>query len=411
MKSSRFQKGRTQAALSIVDQVLSSLTNLLLGILAARALGVVEFGGFSSVFILYTILVGGVAATVGQVVVLGDYGDRELVERAREGIAFSLILGVSCAAVIAGAAAGLDSVRGPLLALAVFLPLLLAQDSLRYGAAALQRMEISVLSDGLWLVLLIATFGIFFVLDVSISPASAIFAWGAAGAVSGLVCYPILWSFTSRLDLSGFRRRDFLGYRFIGEYVAVRAASQGFILLLGALAGLAATGSVRGIATLYGPLAVAMAAAASFGAPLVRRVPPHRRDLFLVLLTTLLVGVCAAFSVALGLTPTAAGEAVLGDSWSGAMDFLPAMATQVMFAAVTTTSYLGLRLVAPRSTLPIRLWTAAVVPPAFFVGYATGGAVGALWGLTCASAVQAAVGSVRYLQLRARGTGLAHLDH
>lgn len=401
--------GRSQGIYAVLDQALSSATNVLVVVLAARSLGPYEFGAFSAVYIGYTILVGASAAVIGQVIVLRTRENSDLEKEIRGSIAFALVFGAVAGVACLLVAVILEQVRGPLVALAIFLPLLFAQDTARYGASALHKMEVAVLSDATWLVMLLLLGAVLELSNYTLTATSALAAWALAGSGAGLLWFRLLGSFRPMPSIRGYLRRDFLGYRFIAEYVILRALSQGFTLLLGVMAGLAVTGAIRGVTTLFGPLMVSMAAAASFGAPLVGRLPAGKRDRFVLILTGALVAVSVLCAAGVAFLPDVAGEAVLGESWAGAQAFVPAMSLQVLFAAVTTTTYLALRLTAPRSTLNLRLLVAALLPGLFFLGYAVGGPVGAFWGLTAASGAQALAGATFYLRERSHGRGLSSI--
>ena len=405
----RFASTKIQALLSVLDQGLSSVTNFGAVIVAATLLSPRDFGAFAVAYALYGIFIAGEQALVGSELVLtkGDAGLK--LTRSREALAFAFVLGVVAAMVTMISALAAPGVKTSLFGLAVALPLLFVQDAIRFAASTLQRGEIAILSDGLWLVL---SWGVFIGLHLhgdSAGPGTIFFSWAVTGAFSALLVLPFFGRWTAVPSLRRFRDRSYLGYRFVWEFLALRALGQGLTLSLAFFASLAAVGAVRGANTLFGPLTVALLAAGSFGAPLVMRAPARLRDRVLGTLGLVLVSMTVAVFLLFLSLPHSVGTRILGDSWDGARTMLLPVGAQIACTAVSTVAYLALRLVDPRSTLPLRLWAAAAYLPGFFIGYYLNGVVGAVWGMACGSLVQAVLGCTHYFRLRVRGSGVASL--
>ena len=120
-----------------------------------------------------------------------------------------------------------------------------------------------------------------------------------------------------------------------------------------------------------------------------------------------LVFLCITWTLAIQLTPDPLGIRILGETWEGARDFSLAVGTQTAFTAGSAMAYVALRLVAPLSTLTLSILPAIVLPSMFFAGYFVGGPSGAIWGIACGAAAQAAGALLVYLEDSSRGRGLA----
>ena len=203
---------------------------------------------------------------------------------------------------------------------------------------------------------------------VELSPTYFVLIWAGSGALAAFV--PLRAFAGSHLQapsLRRFRDRSYLGYRFVWEYVFVRASSQSLYIVLGLLAGLAATGGLRGAIALFGPLTVIILAASSFGIPIIRSLAPVHRDGALLGASMVLVFLCITWTLAIQLTPDPLGIRILGETWEGARDFSLAVGTQTAFTAGSAMAYVALRLVAPLSTLTLSILPAIVLPSMFFV--------------------------------------------
>jgi hypothetical protein len=269
-------------------------------------------------------------------------------------------------------------------------------------------MQLAVVCDFVWLILA----GISMALVVSTSgapsPTSFALAWCASGGAAGLLCLgPLvgLGKDLPRPTLHRFRHRQYLGYRFVWEFLAIRAAGQGLTLGLGGLAGLGAAGALRGATTLFGPMNVLILATMSFGVPIVRSLNSHRKDVLVLVLACLLAGVSTGLTVVLWMLPVRLGEAVLGDTWRLAHSVIPAVGTQTALGAVAAVAFMVIRMEEPRATFVPRIIAAVLVFPAFFIGFAQWGYIGAAWGLTVAAALQALLGAAVCLRMWARSGG------
>ncbi|MBK4346438.1 hypothetical protein [Lacisediminihabitans changchengi] len=395
---------RRSAVLGIVDQGLSSVSNFFIVIAAARLLSAEEFGAFSVVFITYSIIIGGYQAFIGQELVLANGDRRYLAARAVAACRAALALSIPVVVVLVVWAILVEEVRGPLVVLAIILGPLAVHETARFGAALLDSTQLAVAIDAVWVgavavLIALCALGVFGVPNATM----VTLLWGIAGLVS---LVPLAF-FVPRIRLLGnhieFRRvfeRRYLGHRFFGEFFAVRATSQGLTIVLGGLAGLTATGALRGVSTLFGPLNVLLNAVVAFTIPILRRFEPRVRDRWTFALAGALALVSATLMVVLLVLPDEAGRLLLGDTWAGARTLLVPIGVQAIALSISTVCVIALRMIDPKATLWIRLAGAVIVIILFFVGFGIDGVVGAIWGLCVAAIIQAVLLAIQYARLR-----------
>jgi O-antigen/teichoic acid export membrane protein len=323
---------------NILDQALSSLTNAALSILVARAVTENAFGAFALCFTIYSVLVGVSRGLVSEPLTV-RYGDAspkrfDAVRRSAAG-----------SAVAAGFAAGLvlfafaqtqsEALREPLVALALCTPGLLLQDAIRFSFITEGKPRRAAANDFVWAVLQFAAVAWLLYVDTA-SAGPFVLAWGGAAvgaALYGLVQTRALPAFGSALRW--VRDQSHLSRFFVAEYLTVLGAVQVAFLIVGAIAGVRAVGSLRGAAVVLGPLNILTFGAFAFSVPeLVRRrgLPLKRHAELAGLLSGTLVFAVAAWSAVMLLLPTSVGVELLGDTWQGARSVLAPMA--VLMAGV-----------------------------------------------------------------------------
>jgi hypothetical protein len=197
------------------------------------------------------------------------------------------------------------------------------------------------------------------------------------------------------------RHRD-LGSRYMVENVSNSGASQLRMYGLGAIAGLAAVGTVRGAELLLGPfLALLMGlnlVAVPEAARVLRRAPEKLARFCLILGGGQAVA-AAAWGTVLFVLPDSVGRLVLDDVWAPAAELIVPVTLSVTAAGVITGAAAGLRaLGAARRSLRSQLWQSAGYLGFGIVGATLGGAVGMSWGSTIAMWLGA---GLWWLQLRA----------
>ena len=267
--------GASGAALTLADQLVSSASNFLLGVLIARAGGADALGAFGIAFLVWLAVVGVNRALVTEpMTVIG--GTESSQAELRKGLQASVVLGLGVTAVLV-VACGVVELAGVspvgVLALAPWLPSLVAHDYCRAAAFRLQRPDRALLSDLTFAVVQAALTVGLFVLDVR-SVAAFLAAWGfgaTAGAAVGMGLARI------RLGArGGVARLRALWPRsrwFLAEFGTAFPADQGYLLLLPVLLGMAQFGLYRAGASLIGPVVVVFLAGGNVALPeCVRRL-------------------------------------------------------------------------------------------------------------------------------------------
>ncbi|MEU7318481.1 hypothetical protein [Streptomyces sp. NPDC007083] len=400
-------RARTALVCSVADQGVAAATNIAVLVVAARRSDVHAFATFSLVYTVFTVLLGLTVAYVGQALVL-EQGAPERVARAcRSGVAFTALAAAApalCAAPALWAAGGRTGTA--LAALALVLPLALTQETTRYAFATLHRPQYALLADVLRLAAVLPALA---AQPSGAGAARLLLAWGLSSLPALAVALWLLGRHTrgAGQDPARCLRRDHLGRRFAVEFGVGNAGSQLAVIGLGLLADPLAVGALRGAGTLYGPMNVLFNAATGFGPPLLNRTGGGRRAARAAAAAGgVLAAAAAVWTAVLLLLPDDYGRALLGDTWASAARLLPATGSQYAAMALGTCGLLTLRVLRPRTTLPLQLVFSLASVGCLVGGYALGGVPGAAWGLCLGSAAKGAASWLRAARLlRTAGAG------
>ncbi|TDD24097.1 hypothetical protein E1218_16735, partial [Kribbella turkmenica] len=350
----------------LADQAVTSLVSFVVGIVVARSLGALEFGAFSLAWVTYGVVVNisrglatdplavrfsGVPRSVWKAAVASSSG---------MAIAVGLATGAICAVV--GAALG-GRPGAAFIALGVVLPGLMLQDSWRFAFFASGQGGKAFLSDITWATALVPL--LYLAKQDGPSVTKFVLAWGAAGIfaalVSGLQAGVVPRLFRARRWLR--EHRD-LGLRYLAENVTISGAYQLKMYGLGAFAGVAAVGTVRGAEMMLGPFFIVLSGIGLVAVPEAARM--LRRSLRALKGFCLLIGSAQALAaLAWGMTlvltmPHAWGHAVLGEVWDATEPLLLPATLSVMFASFYTGASAGLRaLGVARRSLKAQLYASA----------------------------------------------------
>jgi hypothetical protein len=209
---------------------------------------------------------------------------------------------------------------------AVVLPFLILQDACRLAFIAWARPQLAAFNDALWaavqfpvMAVIIATGGA--------SAAHLILAWGGSAAVCVVVALAQLHAVPDPFTVTSWlrERKDLVGY-LLGEYLLTSGAFNGGYLVVGAIIGDQAVGSIRAAQVLLGPLGIVAGAAMSFGQPeLSRRTDTMSRQgrRRIAAITALAMGgVSLLYAGALFLIPDGLGEQVFAGKWDDAQSVM-----------------------------------------------------------------------------------------
>lgn len=380
----------------MADQGVSSLTNVVVSIFAARSLSSGGFGAFGLATVVFLLAQGTSRAVIGEPL-LSRFSAADSATRARLvpdilGAALTLSLGGVALVVIAGPIVG-GPAGAALLALAPVLPLMLLHDTWRY-VFIIDRPGAALAVDLVWMVALFVA--------LPFAPEGAggtwfVTAWGASaglGAVAGMVIgrrslgrpRPVAW-ITAHRDM---------GARFFGEFATGQAVGQVVLVAVGGIAGLSALGAVRAAQVIYGPLNTVHQGIYLALVPEGARAedPSHLRRL-MAKASIMLVGIAAAWMLVVLVVPGSWGRALFKDTWSEAGDLMLPMGLAMVAGSAATGGFAGVRaLGAARESLRARLRTVGpqlLLPLAgtvvgaghgYAVGFGLGHAVSAViwWG-------------------------------
>jgi O-antigen/teichoic acid export membrane protein len=386
------------------DQAVSSMTNFVVGVFVARELGVAAFGIFSLAWVTYGVVLNISRGLATDPLVVRFSGAstadwRQATSRAAgTAIAVGAAFGVLSA--LAGFALG-GTLGGAFVALGVVAPGMLLQDSWRFAFFAAGQGHKAFVNDVVWavamipLLLLASTHGTVW---------GFVLAWGGASLLAagcGWLQSGITPHFTGVRDW--LRAHRDLGSRYLVENVSNSGASQLRMYGLGAIAGLADVGAIRGAELLLGPfLALLMGlnlVAVPEAARVLRRAPEKLARFCLTLGGVQAVAAATWGAILLFLVPDALGRLALDDVWEHAQPLILPVSLSVTGAGIVAGAAAGLRALgaAPRS-LRAQLVASAGYLGFGLVGAWLGGAVGMSWGSTTAMWLGA---GLWWLQLRA----------
>ncbi|MTD58607.1 hypothetical protein GKO32_32205 [Amycolatopsis sp. RM579] len=386
------------------DQAVSSLTNFAVGLYVARSLGATAFGVFSLAWVTYGVIINvsrGLSTDPLMVRFSGVAPDLWRVATARAaGTALSVGIGSGALSILVGISIG-GSVGTAFVGLGLVLPFLMLQDAWRFGFFAAGKGNKAFLNDMVWAValapamLLAAKHG---------SVLGFVLAWGLSGGVAAIFGCFQTGILPRPSAFSGWLRdqRD-LGTRYLVENVSSSGASQLRAYGLGAIAGLAAVGTVRGAELLQGPFqAVLMGLSLVTVAEAARvlRRSPHRLPLFCLVLGTgqAVAALCWGLALLL-LLPDVVGVHLLGSIWPAAHALILPATLSVMGASFCTGAASGLRALGlARRSLRCQVAVSACYLVGGLIGAALAGAPGSAWGVATATTAGSAFW---WLQLRA----------
>lgn len=368
-----------------VDNIISSVSSLLVFIWAAHALEPADFARFAlvqlvSVFVLVSLVRSLVSWTV-----MVHPEDADFRPRAVLGSALLLAVGAGLLCLGAGALVQLgDREMGlSLVVVGVLMPLLAVQEVGRYLAFAQAKPSRAIVIDVLWLGLtVVALAAIQVFLDMTLL--WMVIAWAGSGALAGI------WVFVQQglprahdISLDWLKERWAFSWRSL-----VAASSTATVALLGAslvavVSGPLAVAAVRAALLLERPsTTVQMAVATSAGADIARERPDnagllaHQRRAMLVSLVVAVLNFGVLF-----LIPDALGELILGDVWALVTPLFLIIGLRVLVMAAQSgvrAALMGRRQISVVMKIDIAGTVLSIV--GLVIGAALGDAEGAYWG-------------------------------
>lgn len=376
--------------------MVSSGSNFLVTIIAARSLSASSFGAFAvamAVSIMTVFLSRGLASDPLSTAHASD-GPEEMrwAVRSGAGTAVAASLAVAAATVVVGLLIG-GTLGTVLMVLAVTLPGLCLQDYLRFVLIVRGQARLTFLNDLFWTVLQVA----FLLVAVGLGGGvvSLLLAWAVAGNLAaGLGLWQArTWVGGPRSVRPWLRRHRDLWPFYVLDNMVYQATNLILIVVISLATTLAQVGGFRAAMTLYAPLAMIGRGIVGVAVPeLARRqgdpMAVRRASLTIAWMLTPLAVV---WTVLLLLLPDSAGTALLGDSWSLAEPLLLLGGASTAVSLFTVGTVVGIRaLGAGRDGLTARFVVSVLVLAVSAVGAVADGAHGVLVALAWSAPFQIA---------------------
>jgi hypothetical protein len=356
-----------------VDQVFSSLSNVIVAVAIVRSAGATGLGQYSVAFACYLLVLGFQRQLVTEPL-LSLRWHRDAENTVHDGPAMGAALLYLAATSLATLGAGLATGRAELVALAPLLPGACLQDFCRYVAFRRERHRLAAGLDGLWVAL--STLSCVWILR-SGSPLSAVIGWGLAGgiaAVYGAVqlrlapagpMVSIRWWQREARQLGGFLTLAGIAYT---------AGSQGMLLAIAATIGEEGLGQLRAAQILLGPATLTVTAFGLFVLPrLVRRDELAPRLEGRLAIVAAILAVCAA-GASLVVAPAAA-RLILGHPAAGAIAILVPLSAQLALEAAASGFVLPLRVAQRGAAIAFARIVSVAVGVPYILWSATSGSI------------------------------------
>lgn len=371
-------------AITVIDQAVSSLTNFVAGLVAARTLSPAEFGVFGVWTFVYVVSLGVTRSA------LSDVGAVTPVARGGREAQLAALDSVFWLAVVALLATTASATLfGPpaLLATAGVL-VMLVQDSTRIASIAAERPAMALVNDTLWLCILACFVGAAALADLSLSASLVTAMWGLA-ALPGILVFSA-WN-SWRPELS--RSRAFVVSRartsgaFVADWVLKQGTAQLATYGLGLLGGLTAVAGIRAGLLLLGPLNIAFTGLQLAALPAAVRLSerdPARMRRTLRLLSLTLASISIGMGFALAAAPGAWLELVVGEQAAGLSDYVLPLAFALGASGLMTATHMELRVrQAGAELIAARLASTVLYLLCGAAGYwiSSGSTEAGLWGL------------------------------
>ena len=375
---------------SAFDQGLNSCTNFALNVVAIHSLSAHDLGSFAIAFTLYTLAWGMSRAFASEPLLVrwSDKSEAEWRAATADSMAAAVLVGILAGLIAAAVAPALDATtQHSMLAIAVFLPGLLAQDAVRLAFFARGRPQAAALNDLLWAVFLPPLVLAFAAGGSSVTSADLLLAWGGAATLAALAGFVQVGTLPSwRGPRRWWHEERDLGLRFVGEFASqnglLRLADYGVAVL----AGLSALGLFRIAGVLMGPIrlivtGLALHAIGEGARSHAYKLDAERRATLLRYAALIAASGLAMVGIAY-LVPVELGVRFAGDKWIEAREVFAVASLAWIGFSLAIVSMVQLRITAnARQSLRAQLWSCVPLAGSILVGAAVGGAIGAAAGL------------------------------
>lgn len=381
----------------LADQAVSSLTNFAVGVFVAHGLGITAFGIFSLAWVTYGVVINISRGLATDPLVVRFSGVdqaswRDAVGRSA-GTALAVGVTTGLASMLIGIAVG-GEIGWAFIALGIVLPALTLQDAWRFAFFAAGVGQRAFANDLVWGVAMIPAM---LLATREHSVVAFLLAWGLSAGVAAI--YGCVQTGTlPRLTgvASWLRQQRDLGARYMIENVSNSGSTQLRMYGLGAIAGVAAVGSVRGAELLMGPfMAVLMGlsfVAVPEAARVLRRNPQRLTKFCFWLGSGQSAGTLLWGGALLIMVDDRIGTFVLGETWYAAAPLIIPATLSIANAGFINGAASGLRALGDaRRSLRCMLIMSCSYVVLGLLGAVLGGAAGSAWGAATATGIGAIV--------------------
>lgn len=317
---------------SVLDQGLSSLTNLLAVVALARALTPEAFGTFSLMYAGLVLFLGVSRSYVGLPLAIssrfGAAGVRDAFS-----LSVSAIIGLSAPIVavmlvfgkLVGGSLPLGEFVPIVVTVAVSVPIVLLQDLSRYAAIALQRPRVAVASDTIWL----CGVGLLLFVGPQLSTPALMSIWlGSVGVATAVAYVSVPATLSIRAGVRSLRPGSGVRESVTGAVLLSNGTSLLVSIFVVPSFGIQAVGSLRGVGTLFGPLNTLIAFLDFAVLSSISRQPRDKDSSLLRRMLVVMILLAAAWAGFLMLLPDSVGGMLLGETWEGARALVPVAAVE-----------------------------------------------------------------------------------
>lgn len=390
---------------TISSQAWNSLGNFVLAILVARTSTPTEYGAWSISYLGYVVTVGIARAVSAQPLLLhkGGRAPKDVVSGA---LAVALLVGLGGAAVLGGVGWVVPDLRASAWSIAAFLPALSCVDTARSAFFQQRRSFGAATVDSVWLFCQLGLFVALIWLAAD-TVTSLTLVWGAAATVATVIGWLMLGTFpTARAGRGYLRSSADVGWKLLVDQTLMTARTHLTPVVVAAVAGLAAAGSLRAGLTLMGALGTLVLAIVPIATIAGVRAWERGSSPWPLLRkwSAIILAASAANGAFFLLLPDMYGEVLLGENWKGAGTvLLPLVLHSLLRGPLVTVPTLLKASGALNRVLWLRFRIEAISLVLPLAGALMGGAVGAAWGMALAAAF-ANVQCVRALRYETRGS-------
>ena len=268
------ERARAAIAWGIVDQGLSSATNLAMSVLAGRLLGAEGLGIIFLGFSAYLLALSAVRGLITEPFVVAtaelDAEERQAATRACMTLVICAGIGISALMVAIGLVVD-DPLGRSLIIFAPWVAGTLVQDQWRSVLFRDRRGGAAAFNDGVWAVGMIAMLPVAWAFPHDWTIAAT---WGVGATVAALVGFVQVGLRPSGLAHAiRWWKRDLrrLGLWLAMENVILTAGSQAIVVMLAAVLGASDLGGIRAIEVVFAPMTLIGEAFAFPGVPIVSR--------------------------------------------------------------------------------------------------------------------------------------------